>query len=198
MNFKEACELSKKHPGSLVRRTDAGNFAVLDCDGASIDPSREPDLDPFKSASRHSQEAANQKLQEKLEATQSELLHFRNAYERATQEVSYQVSQAHSLAERLREHKEQYDRLHKQYNELNRTHKAYTEENSQLKTKIDSISDSEWKLINARHKKEKEEYAKEMREKRVTMRCPCSGEAENCVRCYGAGEYIVDGNGNPV
>lgn len=44
--------------------------------------------------------------------------------------------------------------------------------------------------------------AKEQHKKKTTERhknkCGCSGEVENCDRCYGQGFYFVDGYGNPV
>ncbi|RWT28752.1 hypothetical protein DN613_23420 [Aeromonas caviae] len=31
---------------------------------------------------------------------------------------------------------------------------------------------------------------------RIVLQCTCNGVIENCSRCGGRGEYVVDGNGN--
>lgn len=198
VNFKEACELAKKYPGSAVRRTDSGSFMVLDAGGCTLEPSEHSDSPLVRSESGDLQNASIQEVQAQLEDALSELQYFRVAYERATQEVNFQLSQNYSHIKNLRDQENKYMTLHKQYNELKEKYKLCSEERSHLKAKIDSISNIEWKQINSRLDKEKKEYADEMRAKRVIIHCSCAGEVENCVRCYGSGEYTVDGYGNRV
>ena len=57
---------------------------------------------------------------------------------------------------------------------------------------MDLVSTEEWSRID--QILESEAQMKLLT--REVIQCSCHGEVENCYRCDGKGEYVVDGNGN--
>lgn len=68
----------------------------------------------------------------------------------------------------------------------------WSNKNKRLKDKIDLVSKDE--LVMIEHRLQNEANTKLLA--RIVTKCSCHGEVENCYRCDGKGEYIVDGNGN--
>ena len=198
MNFRQACELSKMNPGSTVQRNESGDFVVLDADGHSNEQIGQPRKETQPAARNNSDCADLETLKKALEAAQSEAAHLRAVFDSANEGAKYEISKSGKWRSKYEELQHQYDRMQKQYNEVKSKHEEMLNQLNQLQSKLDLISNAEWKTIQERIQKEKDDYSKELRGKRVLMKCPCSGEVENCARCYGAGEYTVDGYGNRV
>src|SRR5690606_20097497 len=68
----------------------------------------------------------------------------------------------------------------------------------QIEEKLAKVSPHEWERIKAADEKDRQEYAKALRDERHVQQCACRGEVENCARCDGRGSYTTDGYGNPV
>lgn len=79
----------------------------------------------------------------------------------------------------------------------------FRKELENLKQLTSQVSDTEWARISEINRlqkevevEEKRGYSIKVKAERRHVRCSCLGLVENCSRCFGAGEYIVDGYGN--
>ena len=194
MNFRKASEIARMNPGATITRDELGGFLVRKPDGGLLGADLNVavmDSPRFDGAERDALHQKCMRLQEEIREAK-QLLHASESRENLLhakllslredcQKLRVSASKANSEAHELRQ----------KLIELQSEHVA-------LKAKAGRVSDAEWARIAELERAQREEEFANRRAERRSISCPCSGEVENCARCYGAGEYVVDGFGNRV
>lgn len=192
MDYRQASEVARLHPGSVLTRDESGAFVVRGVDGALLGASDKA------AASDYCSPVVPVDLQQEIEGLKSQLgdanlriAGYSAREERLRRDLELKVAEvekARSMAQR--------SSLEAQ--ELGAKLAELKSENDKLNSKLAKVSDIELARIAEADRVEQEKVAKSLREQRRTIKCACAGEVEKCARCFGAGEYVVDGFGNQV
>lgn len=175
MDYRDAIEIARKNPGASVTRGEDGGFIVRRPDGTPLGGPK-PAIDEIEQFRRE-----NERLQQRYDDAFA-LLDETRRHHRA--EIAGLEAKIHQLQMSLHagqvEHASTIDRL------------------KQLEAKLAKVSQAEWERIKAAEEKDRQDYARALKEERHVQKCACMGEVENCARCDGRGSYTTDGYGNPV
>lgn len=177
VEYRDALELAKAHPGAVVTRGADGSFVVLDNSGQPLTADSSPSADQKAWLVK----TENDRLQARISALNSQI---DETQRRHRAEIGDLELRNYRLQAAQVEHENRIRLLEAEIQGLT--------------AKASKVSAAEWERIRAVEAEEQAKHHQEMREKRMTIKCACLGEVENCRRCYGSGSYIVDGYGNPV
>lgn len=180
MDYHEAAEIARKNPGAVLTRDAFGSFVVRLLNGTVVGAEdgntvmdgllRERDALLEELSQVHADLAARE------EQLQSEIAALRSTCAKLQGVVSAARCESLQLSQQL---------------------EALRTEKMALETRLSKVSDSEWERIREEDRLQREAEAVQRKAERRVVQCACSGEVENCARCFGAGEYVVDGYGNP-
>ncbi len=174
MEYYEATDIAKKNPGAVVTRDASGTFIVRLTNGVVVSSSGNA-ADGVGVTHRESDERLGFLFRE--EQLLHEIANLNETITELKNSVSSKVVFAHELSQQL---------------------ETLRAEKVSLQTQIAKVSSDEWERITEADKVVRETEVARRKEVRRTVKCPCLGEVENCVRCFGSGEYTVDGFGNRV
>jgi len=181
MEYHEAAEIARKNPGAVLTRDASGSFIVRLLNGnvvGAVDASavmggllRERDAHLEELSQVHADFAARE------EQLQAEIAALRMTCTKLQGAVSAAKCESVQLSQQI---------------------EALRTEKMALETRLSKVSDAEWERIREADRLQREAEAVQRKAERRVVQCACSGEVENCARCFGAGEYLVDGYGNQV
>lgn len=181
MEYQEAAEIARNNPGAVLTRDASGFFIVRLLNGTvvgTVDDNtvmdgllRERDAHFEELSQVHANFAARE------EQLQAEIAGLRAKCMKLQGDVSAKKGESAQLSKQI---------------------EALRAEKMVLETKLSKVSDAEWERIREAERSQQESKVIQRKAERRVVRCACSGEVENCARCFGAGEYVVDGYGNQV
>jgi hypothetical protein len=174
MEYHEATGIAKKNPGAVVTRDASGTFIVRFTSGVVISSSSN-DVDSDGVSHRESDERLGYIFRE--DQLLHEIANLNEAISELKNSVSAKVLFTHQLSQQL---------------------ETLRAENVLLQKKLSRVSSAEWERIKEADRLERETDVARRKEVRRTVKCSCLGLVENCSRCFGTGEYTVDGFGNRV
>ena len=175
MDFRDAIEIARRNPGASVTRGEDGDFIVRRADG-TLFGAPVPSIDEIGQLRRE-----NERLQQRYDDAFALLDETKRHHRAELTGLEAKIHQLHiSLHAAQAEHEDTVTHL------------------KQLEAKLAKVSRAEWDRIKAADERDRQDYAKALREERHVQKCACLGEVENCARCDGRGSYTTDGYGNPV
>ncbi len=181
MEFHDAAEIARKNPGAVLTRDASGSFVVRLPNGnvvGAADASALTDgLLRERDALRNELSRVHADFAAKEEQLQAEIAALRVTCTKLQGAVSAAKRESVQLSQQI---------------EALRTDKL------RLERRLSKVSDAEWERIREVDRVQREAEAVQRKAERRVVQCACSGQVENCARCFGAGEYLVDGYGNPV
>ncbi|BDS31046.1 hypothetical protein ACV1CZ_01385 [Aeromonas caviae] len=223
MTFTEASAVAKANPGSVLRRLPDGQFGVVLSDGSWVGNNGMPPNLSSGGSLRHQVEVSanatdDRQLQKEVESKirdrTRDLLQQRGEViaendrltallHKASNTISKLSDENLLLKSSLKEKQTQVDSvvrpLERKIASMDATIADKEKEiielinkSKRLKDRMDLVSSEEWARID--QILETEAQMKSLQRK--VIHCTCNGEVENCYRCDGKGEYVVDGNGN--
>lgn len=223
MTFTEASAVAKANPGSVLRRLPDGQFGVVLSDGSWVGNNGMPPNLSSGGSLRHQVEVSanatdDRELQKEVESKirdrTRDLLQQRGEViaendrltallHKASNTISKLSDENLLLKSSLKEKQTQVDSvvrpLERKIASMDATIADKEKEiielinkSKRLKDRMDLVSSEEWARID--QILETEAQMKSLQRK--VIHCTCNGEVENCYRCDGKGEYVVDGNGN--
>lgn len=186
MEYFEAANIAKQNPGSVVTRDDSGSFIVCLAHGAVIGPSQYAS-DVLQASLRHREKQLD------------DLSRICDDYASREIQLKHEIA---ALTETITTYRGFISQAKLEINQLSL-------EVESLQSKLAKVSTVEWERIKesdrlnreadlARRKAERTADFARRKAECTTVKCSCGGAVENCNRCFGAGEYTVDGLGNPV
>jgi hypothetical protein len=118
VNFQEASDIARRHPGSVVRRADDGSFVVLDSNNATIVATDQHSTPGVTSQAVSHLQKENQQLRDRLNALETEVVDARidgtariaeleEKIKQLKRELSDSISSRAQLESRIRELEEQ-------------------------------------------------------------------------------------------
>ena len=175
MDYRDAIEIARKVPGTLVTRDDNGGFIVRRADGTLVEG-------------------------HKLASDETALLRQENErYQNNYDELFAQLNQTkQNYFTKLTDLEETIDLLKRSLNTLQKEHSSAINNVKELEEKLAKVSNDEWERIKIADEQARLENAKARKAERHIQQCACLGEVENCTRCNGRGSYTADGYGNPI
>lgn len=182
MEYHEAAEIARKHPGAILTRDTSGCFIVRLLDGTVISSAAE-DSSVMDVLIRESEDHLRElsKVQANFAARQGQLESEIESLRTTCAKLKYECVQ------------------------LSQQIAALHAEKMTLTTKPSKVSEKEWERIREADRSQQEadrlqqeKEAVQRKAERRLVQCTCSGAVENCARCFGSGEYLVDGYGNQV
>ena len=223
MTFTEASAVAKANPGSVLRRLPNGQFGVVLSDGSWVGNNGvSTNLSSGGSLSHQVEVSANatddrqlqKEVESKIRDRTRDLLQQRGEViaendrltallHKASNTISKLSDENLLLKSSLKEKQTQVDSvvrpLERKIASMDATIADKEKEiielinkSKRLKDRMDLVSSEEWARID--QILETEAQMKSLQRK--VIHCTCNGEVENCYRCDGKGEYVVDGNGN--
>ena len=223
MTFTEASAVAKANPGSVLRRLPDGQFGVVLSDGSWVGNNGvSTNLSSGGSLSHQVEVSANatddrqlqKEVESKIRDRTRDLLQQRGEViaendrltallHKASNTISKLSVENLLLKSSLKEKQTQVDSvvrpLERKIASMDATIADKEKEiielinkSKRLKDRMDLVSSEEWARID--QILETEAQMKSLQRK--VIHCTCNGEVENCYRCDGKGEYVVDGNGN--
>ncbi len=223
MTFTEASAVAKANPGSVLRRLPDGQFGVVLSDGSWVGNNCMPPNLSSDGSLRHQVEVSanatdDRQLQKEVESKirdrTRDLLQQRGEViaendrltallHKASNTISKLSDENLLLKSSLKEKQTQVDSVVRPLERKIASMDAaiadkekeiieLINKSKRLKDRMDLVSSEEWARID--QILETEAQMKSLQRK--VIHCTCNGEVENCYRCDGKGEYVVDGNGN--
>ncbi len=223
MTFTEASAVAKANPGSVLRRLPDGQFGVVLSDGSWVGNNGMPPNLSSDGSLRHQVEVSanatdDRQLQKEVESKirdrTRDLLQQRGEViaendrltallHKASNTISKLSDENLLLKSSLKEKQTQVDSVVRPLERKIASMDAaiadkekeiieLINKSKRLKDRMDLVSSEEWARID--QILETESQMKSLQRK--VIHCTCNGEVENCYRCDGKGEYVVDGNGN--
>ncbi len=223
MTFTEASAVAKANPGSVLRRLPDGQFGVVLSDGSWVGNNGMPPNLSSDGSLRHQVEVSanatdDRQLQKEVESKirdrTRDLLQQRGEViaendrltallHKASNTISKLSDENLLLKSSLKEKQTQVDSVVRPLERKIASMDAaiadkekeiieLINKSKRLKDRMDLVSSEEWARID--QILETEAQMKSLQRK--VIHCTCNGEVENCYRCDGKGEYVVDGNGN--
>lgn len=223
MTFTEASAVAKANPGSVLRRLPDGQFGVVLSDGSWVGNNGMPPNLSSGGSLRHQVEVSanatdDRQLQKEVESKirdrTRDLLQQRGEViaendrltallHKASNTISKLSDENLLLKSSLKEKQTQVDSVVRPLERKIASMDAaiadkekeiieLVNKSKRLKDRMDLVSSEEWARID--QILETEAQMKSLQ--REVIHCTCNGEVENCYRCDGKGEYVVDGNGN--
>lgn len=223
MTFTEASAVAKANPGSVLRRLPNGQFGVVLSDGSWVGNNGMPPNLSSGGSLRHQVEVSanatdDRQLQKEVESKirdrTRDLLQQRGEViaendrltallHKASNTISKLSDENLLLKSSLKEKQTQVDSVVRPLERKIASMDAaiadkekeiieLINKSKRLKDRMDLVSSEEWARID--QILETEAQMKSLQRK--VIHCTCNGEVENCYRCDGKGEYVVDGNGN--
>ncbi|VXB54074.1 hypothetical protein PSEUDO8BK_30611 [Pseudomonas sp. 8BK] len=175
MDYRDAIEIARKVPGTLVTRDEYGGFIVRRADGSLVE-GHEPASD-------------------EITLLRQENERYQNNYD----ELFAQLNQTkQNYLTKLTGLEETIDQLKSSLNTLQAEHSSAINNLKELEKKLAKVSNDEWERIKIADEQARLENAKARKAERHIQQCACLGEVENCARCNGRGSYTADGYGNPI
>ena len=192
MEFRQAIQVAKNNPGTILARDHDGSFVVKNPDGTMVADG---------SHDSRSEDSTNEigLLEDTIRDLQSKLHHLESTNS--------------ALNEKLRVTQIRYERISKQRDlkykkeiqDLKSELKEKRTSNATLKKKLSStvvqleVLTNKFEMVNEEEQKRiQNQEVEDRRRERHTVQCSCLGEVENCHYCYGKGTYVTDGFGNRV
>ena len=223
MTFTEASAVAKANPGSVLRRLPNGQFGVVLSDGSWVGNNGvSTNLSSGGSLSHQVEVSANatddrqlqKEVESKIRDRTRDLLQQRGEViaendrltallHKASNTISKLSDENLLLKSSLKEKQTQVDSVVRPLERKIASMDAaiadkekeiieLINKSKRLKDRMDLVSSEEWAGID--QILETEAQMKSLQRK--VIHCTCNGEVENCYRCDGKGEYVVDGNGN--
>ncbi len=222
MTFTEASAVAKANPGSVLRRLPNGQFGVVLSDGSWVGNNGvSTNLSSGGSLSHQVEVSANatddrqlqKEVESKIRDRTRDLLQQRGEViaenerltaflHKAKSTISKLTDEILQLKTSLKDKQTQLDSVDRPLERKIVAIEAVLAEkekeiidlvnkNKQLQDRIDLVSTEELSRID----QILEDKAHKLLT-RIVLQCTCNGVIENCSRCGGRGEYVVDGNGN--
>ncbi|MFM5695027.1 hypothetical protein [Aeromonas veronii] len=223
MTFTEASVVARANPGSVLKRLPDGQFGVVLSDGSWAEKNGVQPKPSLGGPLRHQAEVPShttddRQLQKEVESRvrdrTRDLLQQRGEVTAENDRLTALLHKASSTISKLSDENLQLkSSLQEKQTQLNSVARPLerkiasieavladkekeiielVNKNKRLKERMDLVSTEEWSRID--QILESEAQMKLLT--REVIQCSCHGEVENCYRCDGKGEYVVDGNGN--
>jgi septal ring factor EnvC (AmiA/AmiB activator) len=188
MDYRAAAEIARKHPGAVITRDDSGNFVVRLQDGVVVGGTH------YAAESNHDAQRA-QELSEELDRVRSTQIRQEILLRGEANQLRKEIAQ---LKDTIREGNSAYSAAKLEISRVVHDLDGLRTENAVLRRKLAKVSATELERIATDDRLARETDAARRKAERKIVKCACRGEVENCARCYGKGQYTVDGYGNPV
>ena len=220
MKYHEAADIARKNPGAVLSRDASGTFIVRLSNGTMVgssgnaadvvDAVHKEREEPLDTSWREKTDREDQ-LRHEIADLKQTIARFESAVPKKREEPPV-TSGREQTDFAIRE-----DQLRHEIADLNQTitrlngsaHAARLDadqfsqqlttlqsENTSLQTTLAKVSASELERIKQADRVIRETTFARRKAERSTVKCACRGEVEKCSRCFGAGEYVVDGFGN--
>lgn len=176
MEYFEAANIARQNPGSVITRDDSGIFIVRLANGAVV-------IGSSQYASGVTQGSVPQR-----EKQLDELSRICDDYASREIQLEHEIA---VLTETITTLRGSISQAKLEVNQLSREVKS-------LQSKLAKVSTAEWERIKECDILDRETDVARRKAERTTVKCSCGGAVENCNRCFGAGEYALDGCGNRV
>ena len=180
MEYHEAAQIAKQNPGSVLTSDQTGSFIVRLNDGRILGVPQ-------------SNTAAVEQLLQGREKHAKELYRIQANF---TSREEYLKAEVIKLGETCTNLRATVSAANFKSAELTQQLETLRTVNAVLQTKLSKVSDAEWEKITESDRLQREAEAVQRKADRRKVKCACSGEVENCARCFGVGEYDVDGYSN--
>jgi hypothetical protein len=182
MNFREASEVAKRHPGAVISREGSGSFVVR--------LNKEPILATAP--------PVDDSLSKRLGECEEQLAQLKRQHDAV-------IERKQRLRRRIKRLKKKFDRVLCAKNSLVHETARLTEmvgrlsrDKIELQARVSKVCDSEWARIKEVDGLALRADSAARHDARISVKCSCRGEVPNCARCSGNGVYTTDGFGNRI
>jgi chromosome segregation ATPase len=182
MEYYEAADIARKNPGAVMTRDASGTFIVRLTNGEVV-------------GSFGNTAIAADVAHRERKAHLDELSRIQTDFAFREEQLCHEISE---LDEEISKLKRAVSAEKLDSYQLSQQIETLQAENTSLQGKLAKVSAEEWERIMAADKVIREADIAHKKSELNTVKCSCCGSLENCTRCFGAGEYTIDGLGNRV